>query len=146
MLTPFGRKIKQINIALGFLTFCLGIAALVWFFVAEPTSIEGEEIKGLEIKDVFAEFQSDDQPSDPPFTYKVSVNIENPNEKFIAKEVAFKIEIKDENGKVIFQKGETTEVKGNEQKKIEKEISIDEQGKNVSFKIVKIKWEEEEND
>jgi len=145
MLTSFGRKLKQINIILGFLTFFLGIAALVWFFLAKPPENE-TEIKGLEINNFSVEFQSDQAPSDPPFFYEIVVSLKNQNEKLDADLVYWEIKVQDENNKVIAKKEGTTEIKGNEQKEVKEEISIDKQGKNVSFEIVKIKWKEKEID
>ncbi len=143
MLTPFGRKLKQVNVILGFLTFCFGIAALVWFFVAEPK--DKVEIKSIEINNLLVEFQSDQEPSEPPFSYKVIASLKNPNEKIDATTVYWEIKAQDENNEIIAQKEGTIEIKGNEQKNIEQEISIDKQGKNVSFRVIKIKWEEGED-
>jgi hypothetical protein len=138
MLTPGGRKLKQTNVALGFLTFLLGIAALIWFFVAAPAPTE--EIKSLEIEEISAEFQAGEQSWNPPFTYIASAKLRNPNENFFAKKVDFKFEIKDESGKVLSQEKGTTELKANEEKEIQKEISINNKGQDLSFQITNVEW------
>ncbi|HOK35594.1 MAG TPA: hypothetical protein PLL80_02850 [Candidatus Pacearchaeota archaeon] len=143
MLTPRGRKLKQINVALGFLTFLLAIAGLIWFLIAPSPA--PEEIKSIEIKDLSAELKNDEKPWEAPFTYIVTATLQNPNQNFFVKEFDWNIEIKDENGEVITQKNGIDGIKENEEKKIQQEITIDKQGKVVSFEINNLQWEKSNN-
>ena len=55
MLTPFGRKIKQINILFGYLILLLLIGGFVWLLVAKPKPIG--EIDSLKIENLQAVFK-----------------------------------------------------------------------------------------
>lgn len=144
MLSPRGRKLKKINIALGCLVFLLAIAALIWFFVA-PAPPSKEVIKSIEIKGVNAQLKNDEKPEEAPFTYTIIAIVQNPNQDFIAKEIDWTIGIKNENGETIIQERGTDELKGNEEKEIKKDIIIDKQGKTASFKITHVMWIKNDN-
>ena len=140
MLTPFGRKIKQINIFLSFLVFLLLIAAIFWFFYKKPEPLE--EIKGLQITD--PQIQMKSKNSKPPFVYEVSVQIKNPNLRFIAKNVDYILEIKNEKGEVLTQKKGECELEGNKEKKIQEKLSIEKPGKTFHFRITNVNWQRAE--
>lgn len=138
MLSPRGRKLKQTNIALGFFTLLLGIAALIWYLVAPPSP--AKELKNVEIKSINSELKNDEKPWEAPFTYTVVVTIQNPNQDFIVKELDWTMEVKNENNETIVQEKGTEKMKENEEKKIQKDITLDQQGKTVSFKINRLVW------
>jgi len=140
MLTPFGRKIKQINILLGWLIFLLLISAFTWFLVMKPQAIG--KIESLEIKNLQTILKEKDELWQPPFTYRLTADILNPNETFNAKRVDYVFEVQDKDKKVITKKEGTTEIHAEEQKTIREEIVIEALGKNVSFQLTKAQWEQ----
>ena len=137
MLTPFGRKIKQTNIVLSFLVFLLLIAAIFWFFYKKPEPLG--KIEGLQITD--PQIQMKSKGSKPPFVYEVSVQIKNPNLRFIAKNVDYILEIKNEKGEVLTQKKGECELEENKEKKIQEELSIEKPGKTFHFRITNVNWQ-----
>lgn len=138
MLSPFGRKLKQINVFFGFLIFLVGIAALIYFLVAPAPS--DEELKSIEIKNLNAQLQEDENPSEPPFTYLVSVQLKNPNEKFFVEKLNWVLEATDSSGKTINKISGKDSLKEGEEKTIQKEIILQKESSALSFKIIKANW------
>ena len=138
MLTPFTRKLKQTNIFLVGLVFVLVIisAILPLFFKKEST----EKIKSIEIGKVKAILEEKTKGWEPPFVYKVSATIKNPNKKFILKEVSYLISAKDGDRNIIEKKNGKIELQSNDSKKMKDSISLDKRGKNISLEILNAKW------
>jgi hypothetical protein len=138
MLTPFTRKLKQTNVFLSGLIFVLAIAAIIWFFVSKPEPIG--EIESLEIGEIKSVLKTKERGWEPPFTYKVSAKIKNPNEKFIAQEIEYIFEAKDEKNTIIQKKEGGTDLGKSEEEEVKEEITLDKPGKNINFNITRVKW------
>ena len=139
MLTSFGRKLKKINIILSFSVFILAIVFCIFYFTENPEP-EGE-IKALETKSLAIKLRKDDKQWEAPFVYDFSVSIENANDEFIAKNIDYLLEIKNEKGEVLSNSEKTIsaiEVKSNAD--IKEEITMSEKGGSVVFKIKEAKW------
>lgn len=140
MLTPFTRKLKQGNVFLSWIIFLLVIIGSIWLFLGRPEP-QGE-IKSLKVENVRAILKEKEKKWEPPFTYKVLADIINPNENFNAKKVNYIFEIKDKNQKVMIKKeGKVEEVRAQERKIIEEEVTLQSAGENFSFQLLKAKWE-----
>lgn len=139
MLTPFGRKIKQINILFGYLILLLLIGGFVWLLVAKPKPIGKTD--SLKIENLQAVFKTKEKAWQSPFTYRVTADILNPNDKFNAKKVEYTFEIKDKEGKIVASEEGAIEVLAKEKKTIQEEITIESAGQNLSFQLTKAQWE-----
>lgn len=135
MLSPFARKLKQLNIILCWMIFFIIIGGVIWVLIKRP---EGLEFKPLEMGDVEIKL-IDPTLKEPPFLYEFFTSIKNPNENFIVKELAYLIEIKDEEKKIIVEKSGKTRLVENEEKRIQGELSLERKGKTFHFKLTKVK-------
>lgn len=137
MLTPLGRKLKQSNILLFLLILVIEAVFLIYISRLEPQRIE---IKSIEIGNIEGKLK--EEVWKPPFTYQLSVEITNPNKDFVAKDVFYSLEIKNEKNEVITKKEGKLDIGTGETKKLEEELIAQNSGKNFEFKIAKIAgWE-----
>jgi len=139
MLTPIGRKIKQINILFGYLTILILIGGFIWFLVAKPKPVG--KIESLKIENVQATLKTKEKTWQPPFTYKVTAEITNPNDKFNAQKVDYLFEIKNKEGKTIASKEGRVDVLAKEKKTVQEEITIESASQDLSFQLTKAQWE-----
>jgi len=138
MLTSSSRKLKRINIALGFIVFLLGISVLIFIFVSKPEVVV---IKSTEVSKLEASLENSSN-YEPPFIYDISVTVNNPNEKFKAKEIDYSFEVQDNADKIILTKPGKTQLEINEKKKLTDKISLNQRGETLHFKIANVSWNE----
>ncbi|MCZ2845788.1 MAG: hypothetical protein O2U61_04720 [Candidatus Bathyarchaeota archaeon] len=139
MLTPFGRKIKQTNVFFGWIIFLIVVVGFICFLVARPQTVG--EIRSLEIKDIQAELKSKEKIWQPPFTYTLTASVINPNEEFSANKVNYIFKVLDDAQRVIAEKKGTIEILPKQNKKVQEEVTINNEGKNFNFKLTGSKWE-----
>ncbi|MFH0987307.1 MAG: hypothetical protein V1841_00200 [Patescibacteria group bacterium] len=139
MLTNFGRKIKQINVILGWLIFVLSLASIVWLLLARPKPTE--KIESLKIENLKASLKDTKQAWQPPFTYEAMAEILNPNEKFNAVKISYVFEITDNTERVIVKKEGTVDVLAGERKLLKEELTIPSSGEDINFKLKDANWE-----
>jgi len=134
MLTPFHRKIKQINVFLVFLIFLLIIGGGILFFFFKTKKIT---LKPISIVDFKGEIVSQN-----PLSYLFKVTLENPNKNFKAKSIAYILVLQDEEGKTTTKKEGSFSLKGGEKKTFSIKI-IPQRNKNVKafLKVTNIVWE-----